>query len=272
MLHFRPTLVSKPLILRPPIFYLLPLPPHHCPLLLAVLLRLLPPSLTPSGFSNGMLEVSDPGALNYFTFSHPILLTLSASRNPILTHLSSFRIPGFSALRLDRTHSRSGILSPDATHASGGVITFVRQGLSFSELSTFSLSSLDLYSDYVGINITLNNFSSLSFLNVHAPPIRYSSTDDKTDFFSPFFPPPEISLFWALQLPSPLLGLKRYFRLQRGRKYSTGSYPLTFSPSMTLTYPPFSITLLAIAPSLAFPLLPPLSSFLLLGGASGPGF
>ena len=28
-----------------------------------------------------------PGALNYFTFSHPIQSTLSASRNPILTHL-----------------------------------------------------------------------------------------------------------------------------------------------------------------------------------------
>ena len=60
-----------------------------------------PPSLAPgcpstlpassplafSGFSNGMLEVFNPGALNYFTFFRPILLTLSVSRNPILTHL-----------------------------------------------------------------------------------------------------------------------------------------------------------------------------------------
>ena len=43
--------------------------------------------LTPSGFFNGMLEVFEPGALNYFTFSRPILSILSASRNPILTHL-----------------------------------------------------------------------------------------------------------------------------------------------------------------------------------------
>ena len=41
MLHSRPTLVSKLLIPRRPILYLLPLPPHHRPLLLAVLLRLL---------------------------------------------------------------------------------------------------------------------------------------------------------------------------------------------------------------------------------------
>ena len=48
------------------------------------------PSLLPmtlSGFFNGMLEVSKPGALNYFIFYHPIQSILSASRNPILTHL-----------------------------------------------------------------------------------------------------------------------------------------------------------------------------------------
>ena len=89
MLHSRPTLVSKPLIPHLPILYLLPLPLHHRLLLLAVLLRLLPPllPLTLSGFFNGMLEVFESKALNYFTFSRPILSTLSASRNPILTLL-----------------------------------------------------------------------------------------------------------------------------------------------------------------------------------------
>ena len=89
MLYSRPTLDSKPLIPNLPILYLLPPPPHHRPLLLATLLRLLsaPDSL---GFFNGMLEVSEPGALNYFTFSHPTLSTLSATRNPILTHLPLF--------------------------------------------------------------------------------------------------------------------------------------------------------------------------------------
>ena len=82
MLHSCPTLVSKPLIPYLPILYLLPLPFHHHPLLLAPLLP-----LTLSGFFNEMLEVFKPGALNYFTFFHPILSTLSAFRNPILTHL-----------------------------------------------------------------------------------------------------------------------------------------------------------------------------------------
>ena len=71
------------------LLYSLPLPLYHHPLLLVVLLRLLSPllPLTLSGFFNGMLEVFVSGALNYFTFSHPIQSTLSASRNPILTPL-----------------------------------------------------------------------------------------------------------------------------------------------------------------------------------------
>ena len=103
-----------------PILYLLLLPPHHRPLLLAILLRLLLSllPLTLSGFFNGMLEVSKPGALNFLS-SHPVDLICIQESN--LNSFSSFRIPGFSALRSDRTHSRSGFLSPDATYASGGV-------------------------------------------------------------------------------------------------------------------------------------------------------
>ena len=205
-----------------------------------------------------MLEVSEPGALNYFTFFHPILSTLSAFRNPILTHLP---LSGFSVLRSDRTHSRSGILSSDATHASGGVVIFVRQGLSFSELSTSSLSSLDPYSDYVGVNISLNKSSSVSFLNMYAPlfapPQRMA---EPIPSLPPFFPPPEISSFWETSVAITLFGTQELLPTPAGRKYSTGSSPQTSSPSMTLTHLPFSI-----APLLTFPLPPLLLLFLAPG-------
>ena len=89
MLHFRVTPVSKPPIPHLPILYLLSLLLYHRPLLLAIFLCLLPPllPLTLSEFFNGMLEVSEPGALNYFIFYCPIQSILSASRNPILTLL-----------------------------------------------------------------------------------------------------------------------------------------------------------------------------------------
>ena len=164
MQHSHPTLAFKPLILLLPILSLPSLPPHHRPLLLAVLLRLLLP-LLPLTLSR-VLQWNAGGLrarsteLLHFLLSHSVDLICIQECN--LNSSSSSRIPGFSALRSDRTHSQSGILSRDATHASGGVIIFVRQGISFSELSTYTLSSLDPYSDYVGVSISLNNSFSLS--------------------------------------------------------------------------------------------------------------
>ena len=66
------------------------------------------------------------------------LVDLICIKESNLNSSSFFRIPGFSALQSDRSHSRSGILSLEATHA-GGVIIFIMQELSFSELSTSSL-------------------------------------------------------------------------------------------------------------------------------------
>ena len=121
--------------------------------------------------------------LLHFILSHPVDHICIQESNLNLS--SSFRICGFSALRSDGTHSPSDILSTDVTDASGNVISFVRQGLSFSELSTSSLSSLDHYSDYVEVNISLNDSSSLSFLIVYATSIRSSPKDSRTNFFSP---------------------------------------------------------------------------------------
>ena len=122
----------------------------------------------------------------HFISPHPVDLIFIQESN--LTSSSSFRIHGFSALQSDGTHSRSGIFSTDITDASGGgVIIFVRQGLSFSELSTSSLSSFNPYSDYVEVNISLNSSSSLSFLDVYAPSIPYCPKGSRTNFFSPSY-------------------------------------------------------------------------------------
>ena len=197
MLYSHPTLVSKPLIPHVLVLYLLPLLPHHCSLLLAIPLHLLPllplDSLRVLQWNAGGLPARSTELLHFLS-SHPVDLICIQNSN----HNSSsyFRIPGFSTLCSDHTHSPSGLLPPDATHASGGVVSFVRQGLSFSELSNSSLSSLDPYSDYVWVDICLNNSSSLSFLNVHAPlfaPPRRMA--EPTPLLPPFFPPPEISLF-----------------------------------------------------------------------------
>ena len=229
-----------------------------------------PPASSPPPDSLRVLQWNAGGLrarsteLLHFLSSHPVDLICIQESN--LNSSSSFQISGFSVLRSDRTHSQSGILSSDASHASGGVVIFVRQGLSFSELSTTSLSSLDPYSDYVGVNISLNKSSSVSFLNVYAPlftpPQRMA---EPISLLPPCFPPPEISSFWGTSIVITRFGTQEVLPTPVGRKYSTGSSPLTSSPSMTLTHPPFFIAPLAVAPLLTSPLLPLLLLFLAPG-------
>ena len=201
MLHSRPTLVSKPLIPHLPILFLLPLPPHHRPLLLAVLLRLLLPlsHLTLSGFFNGMLEVFEPAALNCFTFFRPILLTLSVSRNPILTHLP---LSGFlnSLLCVLIAPTPGLAFSLVMTHTLAAASSSFSSGMAYPSLNflptpSYSLSLLDPYSDHVGVNISLSNSSLLSFHHVYAPPIHSFLTDGRTDSFSPSIFPSSRNLF-----------------------------------------------------------------------------
>ena len=148
--------------------------------------------------------------LLHFILSHAMDLICIHESNH--NSSSSFRIPGFSALRSDCAHTRSGIFSPDDPHASGGVNIFVRQGLSFSEISTSPLSSLDRYSNYLEVNTVSNNSFSLSFLNVYAPQLALLRRISEPTPFPLSYHFLQKSLYsGGLQLPSPLLRLKRYF-------------------------------------------------------------
>ena len=161
MQHSHPTLTFKLLIVFPPTLYLLPLHPHHRFMLLAVSLYLPLPLLFPNSvrilqWNAGGLR-SRRTKLLHFISSHLVDRIYIQESNLNLS--SSFWIPGFSALQSHGTHSRSDIFSTDVADASSGVIIFVKQGLFFSELSTSSLSLLGPYSDYVEVNISLNDSS-----------------------------------------------------------------------------------------------------------------
>ena len=84
---------------------------------------------------------------------------------------------------------------------------------------------------------------------------------EPSPFLPPSFPPPEISSFLGTSIAITPSGTQEVLPTPAGRKYSIGSFPLTSSPSMTLTHPPFSIAPLAVAPILTSPLLPPLLPF-----------
>ena len=135
MQHSHLILAFKLLILFPPTLYRLPLHPHDRLMFLAVSLYLLlslplPNSLRVLQWNAGCLRARSTKLLHFIS-SHPVDLIYIQESNLNLS--SSFWIPGFSALQSHGTHSRSGIFSTDVADASGGVIIFVKQGLSFSE-------------------------------------------------------------------------------------------------------------------------------------------
>ena len=76
----------------------------------------------------------------------------------------------------------------------------------------------------------------MSFLNVYAPlsaPLQQMA--EPIPSLPQFFPPPETSSFLGTSIAITPFGTQEVLPTPVGRKYSTGSSPLTSSPSMTLT-------------------------------------
>ena len=69
----------------------------------------------------------------------------------------------------------------------GGVLILVKTGLSYTSLSTQSLSSLDPSSDYLAIAVKVKRAAPIHLFNI--PPIRSSSSDSRPKSFSPFLLP-----------------------------------------------------------------------------------
>ena len=225
MQHSHITVAFKPLILIPSILYLLPLHSHHRFMILAVslyfmLLLPLPDSFRVLQWNAGGLRARSTELL-HFTSYHTVDLFVSRNLTFIYLRLSG----SLDSLPCDLIAATPGLVFfSDVTDASDGVIILVRQGLYFSKLSTSSLSSLDPFSDYVEVIISLNDSSSLSFLNVCAPPILSSPKDSRTNFFSPSILSsfPNLFILGDFDCHHPLLGLKKYFRSLWGESVRLG--------------------------------------------------
>ena len=141
-----------------------PSPSPHAPGCFSIILCfLLPPdSLRVLQWNAGCLRARNTELLHFISF-----YSLNLICN--LNSFSSFRIPGFSALRSDWAHSRSDlVLLMPCTIVAASTFSS-NKVLSFCALSTSSLFLLDTNSDYVRVNTSLNNLPrSHSFL-VHSP-------------------------------------------------------------------------------------------------------
>ena len=268
MLHSHPTLVSKPAI---PIcsFYisfLCSFTTVPCSWSSFYASCLLSSPTTLSGFFNEMLEVSEPGELNYSAFFLLFLSILSASRNPILTHLPLFWFLD-SLLCVLIAPTPSLAFSLVMPHMPVAVLSF-SLGRAY-----FFLNFLPPL--FLRLILTLIMYGSMSVITtppwchflmcmppLFAPPQQMA---EPTPSLPLLFPPPEISSFWGTSIAITPSWTREVLLTPTGRKYSTRSSLLTSSPSMTLTQPPFSIAPLAVAPLLTSPLLLLLLPFLAPG-------
>ena len=69
-----------------------------------------------------------------------------------------------------------------------GVLILVKNGLSYTLLSTQSLSSLDPSFDCLAITVKIKGASPIHLFNVYVPPIRSSSSDPRPKSFLPSSP------------------------------------------------------------------------------------
>ena len=207
-----------------------------------------------------MLEVFEPGALNYFTFFRSILSTLSASRNPILTH---FPLSGsLDTLLCALIASTLGLaFSPPIPRTLAAALSF-SSGRAYPFLNFLPSLFLRFIPPLIMKGLTSLLTTPLrSLFSMCMPPIRSSPTDGRTHSFSPsiLFSSRNLFILGDFNCHHPLWD-SRGTSDPRG-KYSIGSFLLTSSPSMTLTHPLFSIAPLAVVPPLTSPLLPPLLLF-----------
>ena len=94
------------------------------------------------------------------------------------------RIPGFHVLHQARQRART-IGGPIK---GGGIMTLVRAGIPFSQLSTPPLHPLDDTSEWLGTRITIKG-RHLDLHNLYLPPIRAGPDDDRVQHFDPTFLP-----------------------------------------------------------------------------------
>ena len=172
-----------------------------------------------------MLRVSEPGALNYYTLFRLIPLTLFISRNQTLIYLplsGSLDILLYNPMASTPDLVFFLLMSQTPVAASSSSSSRTYSSVSF--LPPLFLCLAIYTSDYVEVNISLNNSSSFSFLNVYVPPIRSFPKDSRINFFSFYILPSYVE--------AEAVDFSRFrFRFHRKSTASTEKVPLPLPAS-----------------------------------------
>ena len=224
--------------------------------------------LTRSGFFNGMSEIFKSGALNHFILSRFILLILSVPRNPNSSYLPlSVSLNTLPCDLIALTGGLAFFLLMIRTLAAESSFWLGRAYSFLNFLKSF-ICLLDRNSDYAGVNISLNIFFSLSFLNAHA--VLCLLFFERTDSFSAsnFSSSRNFCTLGDFNCHQPLWESKGTSD-PRGKEVLDWIISFDFFHSITLTHQFFSIVPLAVAALLTSLLLPSLLQYVAPGKCFG---
>ena len=139
----------------------------------------------------------------------------------------------------------------------GGVLILVKKGLTYTSLSTQSLSSIDPSSNYLAIAVKIKGASPIYLFNVYVPPIRSSSSDSRPKSFSPFLlpsSPPLTSLATLTAIIHP--GIPTHQKTNQVKICLIGS-SLLISSLLYLSTTPNITPYYTVPPETALPLIFP---------------
>ena len=157
--------------------------PLHNPLSILSL-----PLETISEFYNGMLMEFALVVLNSYNFFLIFSTISSLYKSHTSSSDSTSHIPGYKTLQKNRSMRGRGTTN-SMGNLGGGVLILVKKGLTYTSLSTRSLSFIAPSSDYLAIAVKTKGASPIHFFNVYVPPIHSSSSDSRPKSFSPFLLP-----------------------------------------------------------------------------------
>ena len=178
------------------------------------------------------------------------LILIKESR---LSSYSTFRIPGYKTLQKNRYMTRRGTTNSTG-NLGGGVLILVKNGLTYTSLSTQSLSSLDPSSDYLAIAVKIKGALPIHLFNVYVPPIRPSSSDSRPKSFSPFLLPSSPTTTSSATLTAIIYpGTPTHRKTNQTKICLTGSSLLIFYLLTTPNITPYY----TVPPETALPLILP---------------
>ena len=188
--------------------------------------------------------------IQFLSHNHYDLIFIQESH---LSSDSTFRIPGYKTLQKNRSMTRRGTTNSTG-NLGGGVLILLKNGLTYTSLSTQSLSSLDPISDYLAIAVKVKGASPIIFstsMSLLSDPLLPTLAQNLSHPFSYHHPLPLTSSATLTAIIHP--GTLIHRKTNQAKSCLIGSSLLIFYLLTTPNITPYY----TVPPETALPLISP---------------